>query len=163
MLKKSAVLVLVALLAAPIGYRFWRPPAPNAVFTTLNGDKLAVADWRGQPALVTFWASDCPTCLKEIPPLKNLYQRYAPRGLHMVAVAMAYDLPSRVVSLATSMALPYPVALDPLGDHARAFGDIAWTPTTLLFGPDGRLLWRIVGDFDPAILAQRIEPLLAEN
>ncbi|TAN50579.1 MAG: TlpA family protein disulfide reductase [Methylococcaceae bacterium] len=122
-----------------------------------------MADWRGKPVLITFWASDCPACIKEIPQLINLYRRYAPRGLHMVAVAMAYDMPSHVVSLAKSMALPYPVALDPLGENARAFGDVALTPTTLLFGPDGRLHQRIVGDFDPAILAQHIESLLAEN
>lgn len=157
---KKGGIAAAALLGAFWAYAAWHPAAPDATFTTLAGARIAVADWRGHPALVTFWASDCATCLKEIPTLKDLYRRYAPRGLHMVAVAMSYDMPSHVVGLAKDWQLPYAVALDPLGENARAFGGVQWTPTTLLIGPDGRIQQRSVGDFDPQALAEHIESLL---
>ena len=155
--------LISVLLALALAGAFWLAlspsPAPPASFATITGAKPSLADWRGQPVLVTFWATDCPTCLKEIPALKDLHGRYAPRGLHMVAVAMSYDLPSRVVSLARAWALPYAVALDLKGENARAF-DVSLTPTTFILDAKSRIRQRIVGDFDPAALGALIETLL---
>lgn len=150
------------LLAAVTGavWLAWNPvPAPPAAFSVITGAKPSLADWRGQPVLITFWATDCPACLKEIPAIKDFHGRYASRGLHIVAVAMAYDLPSRVVSFASEWALPYAVALDPLGENARAF-DVSLTPTTFLLDAEGRIRRRITGGFDPAKMGALIETLL---
>lgn len=155
--------LIFVLLALALGSAFWLvsspSPAPPASFATITGAKPSLADWRGQPVLIAFWATDCPTCLKEIPALKDLHGRYAPRGLRVVAVAMPYDLPSRVVSFAREWALPYAVALDPSGENARAF-DVSVTPTTFLLDAKSRIRRRIVGDFDPAALGALIETLL---
>lgn len=157
---RSLILILLAALLAGAVWLFLPPPAaPSATFATLTGAKPSLADWRGQPVLVTFWATDCPTCLKEIPALKDLHGRYAARGLHLVAVAMPYDLPSRVVSFAREWALSYPVALDLRGDNTRAF-NVSVTPTTFLLDAEGRIRQRIVGGFDPAKMGALIETLL---
>lgn len=155
---KAAVLA-VAFLAGAGWLAFWPKSAPPAVFATLTGAKPSLAEWHGKPVLIAFWATDCPTCLKEIPALKDLYGRYAGQGLRMVAVAMPHDVPSHVVSLANAFALPYAVALDPLGKNANLFGVDA-TPTTFLLDAEGYIVERIVGDFDPIGLAARIQTLL---
>jgi peroxiredoxin len=164
MLRRSRITaglaLCLALSAVWLASGLFHPQAPEVEFRSLTGKRLALADWRGEPVLATFWASDCRTCLKEIPALIELHRRYAPRGLRLVAIAMAYDMPSHVVSLAQKLALPYEVALDPLGETARAFGGIEATPTTWLIGPDGRIRRHIVGDFNPAELAESIESLL---
>jgi len=67
--------------------------APEVTFTTITGKQVALREWRGKPAIVTFWATDCPTCMLEIPHLIDLYRQFHPQGLEMVAVAMAYDPP----------------------------------------------------------------------
>ncbi|WP_054773672.1 TlpA disulfide reductase family protein [Methylogaea oryzae] len=161
-----SILPAFILLAALVITGAWltlRPPlAPPAAFAVIDGSKPSLADWRGKPALIAFWATDCPTCIKEIPALKQLHQRYAPRGLHLVASAMPYDMPSHVVSFAQSYELPYAVALDPAGENAAAF-QVQATPTTLLLDDEGRIVERILGDFDPARLANRIEALLEES
>lgn len=153
-------IIILFVLGFTTAYLVWRPTAPAVTFTNLEGTTLSLSDWRGKPALVTFWASDCATCLKEIPALKSLHMRYAPKGLHLIAVAMAYDMPSHVLSLSKMLELPYDVALDPLGEHAQAFYHVQWTPTTFLIGPDGHILQRWVGAFDPLALAEQIEFLL---
>jgi thiol-disulfide isomerase/thioredoxin len=160
---RNPILFLLVIALAASAWLAWAPtPAPPASFATITGAKPSLADWRGQPVLIAFWATDCPTCLKEIPMLKDLHGRYAPRGLRMVAVAMPYDLPSRVVSFAREWALPYAVALDPSGENARAF-DVSVTPTTFLLDANSRIRSRIVGDFDPAKMGALIETLLNDT
>lgn len=160
MRSRNPILILVAAVIVAVTWLNGRfPPAPPAIFATVTGAKPSLADWHGQPVLITFWATDCLACLKEIPALKELHTRYAARGLHMVAVAMPYDPPSRVVSFAREWALPYAVALDPLGENARAF-EVSVTPTTFLLDAKSRIRRRIVGDFDPANTGALIETLL---
>lgn len=118
---------------------------------------------RGRPILVTFWASDCRSCLEEIPDLVALHQAYGNRGLQLIGVAMAYDPPSRVVALARDQALPYPIALDPLGRLSAAFGGVRAVPDSFLIGPDGRIEREILGRIPTDSLRQDIERLLPES
>ena len=111
--------------------------APDVTFTTITGKKIALKDLRGKPVIVTFWATDCPACIKEIPDLIDLYTQYHHRGLEMIAVAMYYDPPNHVVNMTKARQLPYNVALDLKAEHAHAFGDVQLTPSTFLIGPDG--------------------------
>lgn len=55
-------------------------------FTTL------LARHRGQVVLVNFWATWCEPCRQEFPRLKELQERYHPRGL--VVLAVSVDVPS---------------------------------------------------------------------
>ncbi|MDD4915214.1 MAG: TlpA disulfide reductase family protein [Methylococcales bacterium] len=133
--------------------------APNAVFKTIRGDSISLADLKGKPVLVTFWATDCPSCLAEIPDLISLYRQYADKGLTIIAVAMSYDPPNRVLSISETRQLPYPVALDPGAEHAVAFGNVQFTPTTFLIDRRGGVIMQKTGRFDAAALQAQLETL----
>jgi peroxiredoxin len=130
---------------------------PEVAFATITGKKIALHDLRGKPVIVTFWASDCPSCLKEIPDLIGLYTQYHPQGLEIIAVAMYYDQPNHVIRLTKNLRLPYNVALDLNAELARAFGDVQFTPSTFLIGPDGSIALHKVGAFDPTDMKTRIK------
>ena len=134
--------------------------APDITFTTLTGQKIALKDLRGKPVIVTFWATDCPSCIKEIPDLIELYPQYHASGLEMIAVAMYYDPPNHVVDMTKAKQLPYPVALDLNSEHADAFGGIMFTPCTFLIAPDGSVVKKEIGLFNLAKMKTNIEPLL---
>jgi len=136
--------------------------APDEGFITLTGQAITLKQLRGKPVLVVFWASDCPSCLKEIPELRSLYQRYHHQGLEIIAVAMAYDPPSEVVAVSRAMQLPYPVALDLNSAHAKAFGDVQLTPSTFLINPKGMIEKKITGLFDKDEMQATIEQFLKE-
>jgi peroxiredoxin len=155
-------LLLLALIAAGlwIGLSKTVTPAPDATFTTITGKKIALNTLRGKPVLVTFWATDCPGCMEEIPHLIDLYRNYHERGLEIIAVAMYYDPPNHVVTLTKDQSLPYEVALDLQAEHARAFGDVRLTPTTFLITPDGSIALQKIGAFDPDDMKTRIEAML---
>src|SRR5512137_1942547 len=64
---------------------------PNVTFSTITGKKINLKELSGKPVIVTFWATDCPACIKEIPDLIDLYKQYHKQGLEIIAVAMYYD------------------------------------------------------------------------
>jgi peroxiredoxin len=122
--------------------------APDLTLTTIMGRQIDLKALHGKPAIVTFWATDCPSCIKEIPHLRGIYQEYQARGLVLIAVAMYYDPPSHVVAMSEAQHLPYSVALDLKGEAALAFGKVALTPTTFLIAPDGHIAKHYLGMFD---------------
>jgi peroxiredoxin len=132
---------------------------PDVTFTTIAGKKIALKDLRGKPVIVTFWATDCPACIKEIPDLIDLHTQYHKQGLEIIAVAMYYDPPDHIVTMTKDQQLPYNVALDLKSEHAHAFGDVQLIPSTFLISPDGLFALKKTGVFDPAEMKTRIETL----
>lgn len=143
-------------------FRPGEPPAqlPAVTLTTLAGRQLDATALRGHPLLVTFWSITCGPCLREIPDLIELHRELAPQGLIILAIAMPYDPPDRVLTLAHERQLPYSIVLDPMGKTAAAFGEIDATPTTFLFDAEGRGVKRIVGGMNVVRMRKAILALL---
>ena len=59
----------------------------------LNGNPIRLADVRGRPVWINFWASWCPPCLEELPHLQALHEKVAARGYRVVLINV--DLPDR--------------------------------------------------------------------
>ena len=158
--------MLLALLMAnaltACGPKFEEKPAPVVTFMTIKGEQFKTGDLRGKVVLVNFWATDCPVCLKEMPELIATHNKFQARGLETVAVAMWYDPPNRVVEFSGKRALPFKVSFDPVGDIARAFGDVTMTPTTFVVDKRGNIIARYVGEPDFKKLDALIEERLAE-
>jgi peroxiredoxin len=135
---------------------------PEVALTTITGEKLTAAELRGKVVLVNFWATSCVSCVKEMPKLVATYRKHRDRGFETIAVAMSYDPPNYVLHYAEKNALPFKVALDPLGAAARAFGDVNLTPTTFVIDRRGTIVKRYLGEPDFAELDRLIEGKLAE-
>ena len=162
---RNVILCLVVLAAAGIavyGYSIRSHPAPIVTFTSIKGDKVTTADLRGRVVLVNFWATDCSICVKEMPRLVQTYTKYQPRGFEVIAVAMRYDPPNYVLSYTEKNALPFRVALDPMGELAKAFDNVRLTPTAIVIDKRGNVVSRILGEPDFAKLEALIEEKLAE-
>ena len=152
----SLVGALAYLWLSPQGLK----QAPNLSVRTLEGTQIDLATLRGKPVLVTFWATSCPGCVKEIPHLIELHNEYGPQGLQMLAIAMAYDPPNHVIAMRDARKLPYPIVLDIDGNAARAFGDVQLTPTSFLIAPDGRIVRHKIGELDMAEVRAQLHTLL---
>ena len=164
--RKPLLGIFLGLTLLGLGSGFWQTTqtdklesAPAVSFKTIEGKTIELSALIGKPVLVTFWATDCKSCLEEIPDLINLHQQYSPTGLNIIAVAMAYDPPNHVLNTAKSRQLPYLVALDPDRSIALAFGNVQLTPTTYLIDRAGKVVMHHVGKFDLADMQRRIEQL----
>lgn len=152
-MKKKLVFVISVFLIGMIAYTIQYQqsnsivPVPDVTFTSITGKKIDLRKLKGHPIIITFWATDCASCIKEIPHLISLYQKYHHKGLEIIAVAMYYDLPNHVVEMTKATQIPYDVALDLKAEHATAFGNVKLTPTTFLFSPSGKMEIKKTGVF----------------
>jgi peroxiredoxin len=165
---KTGNLILAAVVAVAIAFAafaLWKtkPAAPQATFVSLQGEKITTAGLRGKVVLVNFWATDCVVCIREMPAITATYNRYRARGFETIAVAMRYDPPNHVLAYVEHNKLPFTVALDPMGELAKAFGDVKLTPTTFVVDRQGKIVARIVGEPDFARLHALLEEKLEES
>jgi len=164
---ENKLVVLVLLAAILTGTAWWfRPsssPAPSITFKTIDNQSFHLQDFRGKPVIITFWATNCSSCLKEIPDFLKLYNLYHSQGLEIIAVSMPYDIPSHVVALKQRLSIPYFMALDIEGRINAAFGGVALTPTSFLISPDGNIIWRKTGRFSIEKMQERINKILNKH
>lgn len=153
-------LILVAIavavsLALLIGLT-QKPAAPDVSGVDVTGRPFALAQWRGHPVLIDFWATSCVGCVQEMPKLVELYRQYHASGLELVAVAMNYDDAKQVSRFVAEHHLPFTVVYDAQGSIAHAFGDILLTPTDFLISADGKIERQIIGEPNFTNLAHRL-------
>lgn len=159
---------ILLVAAAAMGFVLYsaffdKTAAPPVTFVSLQGEKITTADLRGKVVLVNFWATDCPTCIKEMPDIVKTYNKYRAQGFETIAVAMKHDPPNYVLNYTEKNALPFKVALDPQGELARAFGEVKLTPTTFIIDRRGNIVNRILGEPDFARLHALLEEKLKEQ
>lgn len=165
--KRGLIFTLWLLLVSAFGFWLWQNAqprmAPERTFKTITNQNVSLSDLRGKPVMVTFWATDCPACIKEIPHLIDLYRQFHKRGLEIIAIAMYYDPPSHVVEMSKLKQIPYHIALDLRAEHSKAFGDVMVTPTTFLISPQGKIILHKTGMFDMTTMKGKIEDFLTKN
>ena len=133
----------------------------NIAFKTINGEGFDLHSLKGHPALITFWSTDCPSCIEEIPDLIELHKTYANSGFKIIAVTMEYTPPNQVIAMAEAKQLPYAIVLDPDAVIAHQFGDIRLTPTSFLINPEGNIEKHILGSFNKDELIKQLNQWLA--
>ena len=146
-----ASLVLLLCLATPAhaGKPAPRAPAPipaPAFDLPTSGGTVSLDSLRGKVVYVDFWASWCGPCRQSFPWMKSLYERYADKGLVIVAINLDKDRDA-AESFLEKYPAPFVVAFDPSGKTAKAF-KVWGMPTSYIVGPTGAILATHPG-FDP--------------
>lgn len=130
----------------------------NAIADTtmrdLNGKLHQLSDYRGKWLVVNFWATWCPPCLEEMPDLVMLYdQRKA--NLMVIGIAQDYQNEKQVRDFIDDMLVSYPIVLSNAKIKAQ-FGKIELLPTSLIYNPNGELVYTKRG----AITRRQIEQIM---
>ena len=118
-------------------------------FTGADGKIQTPDDYKGKTVLLHFWATWCAPCIKELPKLQALQMREK-GNLVILPVALDYNLPHAQVGefMKKNGVENLPVLLvprdDPSWDTLSGFA----LPTSFLIGPDGLVLYKMVGDGD---------------
>ena len=128
---------------------------------SIDGQILQIDSFKGSPLLVTFWATTCHICVEEIPNLVKLHEELNQYGFEIIAIAMSYDPPYRVVELSKNKKIPYLIAIDIKADAELAFGKISATPTNFLIDSNGKIIKKYVGAMDFNKLRSKIKKLLS--
>ena len=113
----------------------------------LAGVPVRLADLRGHPVWISFWASWCPPCQAETPVLRETFAAYRPRGLALVAVSVQESTVEDVRAYAAKYGLDFTVAADLAGDVFRRYR-IYGLPTQIFLDSDGIIRAIIQGPVD---------------
>jgi len=148
-MKKIAPLILIVVLVLAyfiFGTEGLRP-APAINMTSLAGNTVDTLNRNNKPLLITFWATTCSSCIKEMPHLVDMQNRLADK-LDIAGVAMYYDNVDHVKELVKRRSLNYHIITDRTGKIAEAFGGIRLTPTSFLISAEGQIIYQKIGDID---------------
>ena len=115
---------------------------------SITGENISTHELRGKVYLINFWATDCPGCINEMPELINTYNNYKKQNFEVIAVAMFYDPPNRVLSFAKANNLPFPIVLDIEKKIMNNFNDVKLTPTSILIDHKGKIVNTIIGEIN---------------
>jgi cytochrome c biogenesis protein CcmG/thiol:disulfide interchange protein DsbE len=134
-------------------------PAPSLALTELNGDTFDLSQQRGKVVLVTYWATWCAPCKKEMPVLDAFYRRYHARGLEVIGISA--DRPQDFAKMRKmSSALTYPTAtLDQITDNG--FGPPEGFPLTYVVDRNGVIRDKFI-DVREQLLRDVVLPLLPQ-
>lgn len=142
------------------------PMAPDFQIKDLEGQRVALKDLLGQgPVLISFWATWCKPCVKELPHLQELYEKYKDQGF--LVVAISEDAPrsiSKVKSFIAGKRYDFLVLLDDNYSVQRKF-NYRGLPYTVLLDKEGRIVYRRMGyrPGDELLLEEKIVPLMEEK
>ena len=108
--------------------------APTFQLTDPSGAVVSLADYRGKPVLVNFWATWCAPCRREIPDLIKLQEEW---GASVTVIGVDLNEPGDTVSnYARSMGMNYPLALDLDGTVTAAY-KLTGLPETFFLDGNG--------------------------
>ena len=102
----------------------------------------ADADQQAKAVLITFFATWCNPCKKEMPFLEQIYTEYQPKGLRIISVAIDKDEATwpQIGELVRQNKVTYPIVKDRYNLIARQYlGDKTAMPSVFILGADGKV------------------------
>ncbi len=122
--------------------------APDFELKTIDGEDVALHDFRGQPVMLNFWALWCGTCIEEMLIFQTRFQQHSP-GLIILAVEDGGPS-ADVRDFVQDEHLTFRV-LSGTNTVARSYNVFAY-PTTFFVDADGTIQSVVVGSLSAAKL-----------
>jgi cytochrome c biogenesis protein CcmG/thiol:disulfide interchange protein DsbE len=121
-------------LSAAAGPTVGQPP-PDFTLTTFDGQRVSLAELRGKPVVINFWASWCKPCEEEQPALEKVWREYRDKGVVFVGVDYLDTEPDARAYL-KRFNVSYPNGPDKGTRIGRSYR-IRGVPETFFVGRDG--------------------------
>ncbi len=134
--------------------------APNLLALRSPDEGVFLSDFLGQPVWLNFWGSWCQPCRVEIPGMQAAYERLAPRGLVMLAVALDEPLEASL-DYAARVGATYLVAGDPGRKGSGTGYAISNFPTHILIDRTGIVREIILATLEEDEFVEKAELILA--
>lgn len=121
-------------------------PLPDFSLLDLKGKKHSLSDYKGKVVLLNFWATWCPPCVKEMPSMQRLQDKYQGKDFEILAVNMGEDSTTIEIFL-QKMTVNFPILLDSDGAILKQWKIFAF-PTTFLVDKEGNIAYALFGGLE---------------
>ena len=142
-----------------------RSKVPAFRLKDLKGKKVHIKDLKGKVVMISFWATWCVPCKRELDDLAKIYKKHKKDGLEVLAIAT--DGPetfSEIRGVVKRHRWPFPILPDKEGEATSVLNPRGTVPYSMYVDRHGRLAHDHEGyaQGDAAKMAKRIAELLAE-
>ena len=172
MMRTAQWVVIIGLLALTAGmgvrmYTQWqleKQPQMLSEFSFLDGASTLHSsnEWKSKIVVINFWATWCPSCLKEIPSFMVLQSKYGNEKVQFIGIALDDVAAVKVFQEKTGVNYPLLIAGDWAGFAlAKKMGNITSAiPYTVVVNSAGMIIYRHMGELSTSELNSVVEPLL---
>jgi len=126
----------------------------------MDGNAVDLADFRGRPLIVNFWATWCGPCKHEIPAFVELVERYKDQGFTVLGISVD-DPPEALKPFAEEYKINYPVLVglghDELQEH---YGAHIVVPVSWFVKRDGTVHLKSMGTNSTEWFEKQVKALL---
>ena len=112
--------------------------APNFSLKTSNGEIVNLADFKGQPTVIHFWATWCPYCKKLQPELNRLGKKYKDKSVNVVAISIWEDEGAMPQAVIDDRGHDFITLIN--GDKVADSYRVKGTPTTIFIDKNGEVI-----------------------
>jgi len=136
-------LVSASLYAEEITVKIGDTP-PNYLGKDNTGKEVTLDAYKGKVVIISFWASWCSPCLKELPVLENIQNKGGTDKIKVVAINFkeSKDQYRRIKRKLSSLNLT--LTHDRRGKIGESYG-VEAIPNLFIIGKDGKLVFHNVG------------------
>lgn len=133
---------------------------PDVPFIDTNGTAYTKQNMAGKVVIVNFWATWCKPCLKEIPDLSKISEKY--KGRVVVLGVLASDNPDNatLLNFQSDNEMTFPT-IRATSDILTAYDYPGSLPTTFIYDRSGKQAHVQVGALSVERLERILEPLVA--
>jgi cytochrome c biogenesis protein CcmG/thiol:disulfide interchange protein DsbE len=121
------------------------------VGSAFAGRPVSLAQLRGTPVVLNFWASWCDPCRAEAPVLQRAWLRDRARGVLFLGLNMQ-DITDDAHAFTRAVGATYPSLRDRSNGVAHRWG-VTGLPETFFLSPRGRVVGHVIGAVSPSQLA----------
>ena len=120
---------------APIGKE-----APDFTLESLRGEAVTLSSFKEEKGvLIVFGATWCPYCVKEIPELKEIFNKYKDGRIKLLYVDVQ-ESAQKLKGFAEKHDIPYTILLDSTGAVARSYG-VRGIPYQVIVNKEGKIFY----------------------
>ena len=132
----------------------------------INSKPLSIKNLKGKVLLLDFWTYSCINCLRSLPHIKQIYEKYKNNNFILIGMhAPEFDferLTNNVEKAVKDLNIKYPVALDSDNTTWQLYGNRYWPKQTLI-DANGKIRYGHAGEGGYNEIEENIVKLLNEN
>jgi cytochrome c-type biogenesis protein len=126
--------------------------------TSIDGERVRLADYQGKAVLVNFWATWCGPCVIETPALVRVYNKYKERGFSVIGVALQSE-DENIKEFVKKYRVPYAIASDTTSEVGLRYQVFA-LPSSFLFTADGKVKKAFMGYVEEEALERELQAVI---
>jgi peroxiredoxin len=137
--------------------------APSFTLVDLNGKKVSLADYKGHPVVLNFWATYCGPCKLEMPWFQDLQNKYKDKGLVVLGLDQDDGMAVKEVAEASKrVGVTYPILM-PDDAVSKSYQLSDYIPETFYVDKSGKIVDQTIGAHSKDELEADVQKAIASG